>query len=333
MTGNEILRAAEKVFEIEAAALQNLKSKLGSEFIDAVDALYACRGKVIVSGMGKSGLIGRKISATLSSTGTPSVFLHPAECAHGDLGVVAEGDVVLAISYGGESTELNSVIQYAARKGIALVAMTGQRESSLGKAARVVLDIGVEMEACPLGLAPTTSTTVTLAMGDALAVALMKKKGVKEEKFAEFHPGGKLGRRLLTKVSDVMHAKEAMPLVRRETSMKEVISEMTRREVRGVAGVVDDNGFLIGVVTDGDIRRSLEQQSQNPLLDVAGKVMSQNPKTIDQDELAEKALFVMEQFQIQTLFAVERVRLSDGSIRPRPVGLLHIQDLLRAKIR
>ena len=332
MNKSEILAQAKRVFEVEAAAISGLSNRIGEEFCLAIELLASCSAKVIVTGMGKSGLIGRKIAATLSSTGTPSIFLHPAECSHGDLGVVSAGDVILAISYGGESLELEAVTKYAIRKGVPVLALTGKRESSLGLSADVVLDISIEEEACPLGLAPTTSTSVTLALGDALALSLMKTKGIKESDFAEFHPGGTLGRRLLTTVSDVMHVKESLPLVLPDASMKEVISKMAAREVRGVAGVVDSEGFLIGIITDGDLRRKLEQ-SQNPLEETAAGLMSLQPKTIAENELAEKALFMMEQFQIQNLFAVEQVEAEDGEIHAKPVGLLHIQDLLRAKIR
>lgn len=334
MKNEQILSQARRVFEVEADAIKRLAERIDeTHFIQAVEVLKNCQGKVIVTGIGKSGLIGRKISATLSSTGTPSLFLHPAESAHGDLGVVSSEDVVLAISYGGESEELNVLLQYCARKNIPVIAMTRDAQSSLGSSAKFFLDIGIEKEACPLGLAPTTSTAVTLAMGDALAVALMEAKEIQSEDFAEFHPGGKLGRRLILKVKDVMHSKEALPLVEKQTPMREVIFKMTQREVKGVAGVVDDQGFLIGIITDGDIRRRLEQ-SGDPLSETAEAMMSSQPKTIDQEELAEKALFVMEQFQIQNLFAVEmKEDLSTKGSRFKPVGLLHIQDLLRAKIR
>ncbi|MCM2281502.1 MAG: KpsF/GutQ family sugar-phosphate isomerase [Bdellovibrionaceae bacterium] len=322
------IQEAVRVFEIEARAIEKLKSRLDERFVKALDLLHRCEGKIIVSGMGKSGQIGRKISSTLSSTGSPSVFLHPAESSHGDLGVVAKGDVILAISYGGEVMELRDLLQYAARKSIPIVALCGKSSSTLAKASEVCLDISVDEEACPMGLAPTASSTATLALGDALAVALLKRRGFKEQDFAEYHPGGALGRRLLTRVEDVMHLGDALPVVRSTTPMREVIAQMTQKEVRGVAGVVDEQDNLIGIVTDGDIRRRLEK-SGDPLAEKAGDIMSMNPKTIDAQELAEKALFVMEQFRIQTLFVVNR-----ASPQPqKPVGLLHLQDLIKAKIR
>lgn len=322
------IEEAQRVFDIESRAIQNLKAKLDDRFIKALDLLHKCEGKIIVTGMGKSGQIGRKISSTLSSTGSPSVFLHPAESSHGDLGVVSRGDVIIAISYGGESPELRDLIQYAARKGIPLISMCGKNTSSLAKASDVSLDISVEEEACPLGLAPTASSTASLALGDAIAMALLKRRGFREQDFAEYHPGGSLGRRLLTRVEDVMHSGEALPVVTSTTPMREVIAQMTQKEVRGVAGVVDENENLVGIVTDGDIRRRLEK-SGDPLSEKAGDVMSRNPKTIDAHELAEKALFVMEQFRIQTLFVVSRA----GAQPQKPVGLLHLQDLIKAKIR
>ncbi len=322
------LEEAGRVFDIESRAIQTLKSRLGDTFVKALDLLQACDGKVIVTGMGKSGQIGRKIASTMASTGTPAVFLHPAESSHGDLGILGTKDVIIAISYGGETPELRDILHFAARKGIPLIACTGNLKSSLAEAANLVLDVSVDEEACPLKLAPTSSSTATLALGDAIAMCLLKRRGFKEEDFAEFHPGGKLGRRLLTRVEDVMHAGDGFPVATVDTGMREVIAMMTRKEVRGVAGVVDQSESLIGVITDGDLRRCLER-SHNPLEATAKDVMSRNPKTVDASELAERALFVMEQFAIQTLFVVRR-----ASPHPKkPIGLLHLQDLLKAKLR
>jgi arabinose-5-phosphate isomerase len=322
------LEEAGRVLDIESRAIQTLKARLGDNFIKAIDLLQACEGKVVITGMGKSGQIGRKIASTMASTGTSAVFLSPAESSHGDLGVIAIKDLILAISYGGETPELKDILNFAARKGIPLIACTGNPKSSLAQAANVVLDISVEEEACPLKLAPTTSSTVTLALGDALAMCLLKRRGFKEEDFAEYHPGGSLGRRLLTRVEDVMHSGDGFPIVRPDVGMREVIALMTRKEVRGVAGVVDQDDSLVGVVTDGDLRRCLEK-SNNPLDATVRDVMSRNPKTVDASELAEKALFMMEQFAIQTLFVVRR-----ASPQPKkPIGLLHLQDLLKAKLR
>lgn len=317
-----------RVLDIEARAIDHLRAKLDASFTKAVDTLGACTGKVVITGMGKSGHVGRKIASTMSSTGTPAVFLHPAESSHGDLGMIANGDVVIAISYGGEAHELQDLLKFTARKGIPLIGITGKLTSTLAKASTVALDVAIGEEACPLGLAPTASSTATLALGDALAMCLLKRRGFKEEDFAEFHPGGSLGRRLLTKVEDVMHAGESLPLVKLDTGMREVLTAMTKKDVRGVAGVTDDKGALVGVITDGDIRRCLEK-SHNPLEDRAQNIMSKNPKTVDAIELAEKALFMMEEFAIQSLFVVRR-----SSANPtHPVGLLHLQDLLKAKLR
>lgn len=322
------IEEARRVLKIEAQALLDMAEKLDQSFDKAVDLILACRGKLIISGIGKSGQIARKISSTFSSTGTPSLFLHPAESSHGDLGVITEQDLVLAISYGGNTPELGELVNFLARKNIPLISMTGNKDSVLGKSAAVMLSIAVKEEACPLGLAPTTSSTATLALGDALAMAVLKRKGFRKEDFAQFHPGGSLGRKLLTRVRDVMHSGDALPIVKPQEDMVKVISLMTAKEVRGVAGVIDEQGALLGVITDGDIRRRLEK-SKNPLSEKAQDLMSKNPKTIDADELAERALFVMEQFRIQTLFVVDK----NQSQVKAPVGLLHLQDLLQAKVR
>jgi len=235
--------------------------------------------------------------------------------------------LVVAISYSGESAELAPILSYCARKSIPVIAMTSQEDSSLGRVGKVILNVAVSEEACPLGLAPTASTTVTLALADALAMAVLRRRGFKREEFAEFHPGGSLGQRLLIRVRDLMHVGDELPLVFPEDQMSKVVSLMTAKDVRGVAGVVASDGSLIGVITDGDIRRCLEKNN-DPLSEKASEIMSRSPKTIDGDELAEKALFVMEQFQIQTLFVVDR-SADNPSV---PIGLIHLQDLLRSKI-
>ncbi len=319
---------AKRIIEIEAKAILELRDRIDGSLTKAIELLSECQGKIIVTGMGKSGHIGRKIASTLSSTGSPAVFVHPAESSHGDLGVISKEDSILALSYRGETPEMNHLIQFAARKGVKLVSITGHPKSSLGEASDVVLDVSIREEACPLGLAPTASTTAALVMGDALAMGLLIKRGFKSEDFAEFHPGGSLGRRLLTRVKDLMHSGESLPIVDKSTSMREVLYKMTSRDVRGVAGVTDANGSLVGIVTDGDIRRRLEK-SHNPIDDKAEQLMSLNPKTIDQNEMAERALFVMEQFSIQVLFVVDTA----GANPKKPLGMIHLQDLLKAKIR
>ena len=322
-----------RVLDVEIRGLQKMRERLATEphassFARAVELIAACRGKLVVAGMGKSGLIGRKIASTFASTGTPAFFLHPAESSHGDMGVIGSDDVVMAISYGGETPELEALLRFVARKNRPLISMTGKTASTLGRAGAVVLDVSVAEEACSMGLAPTASTTATLAMGDALAVATLQRKGFQREQYAELHPGGTLGRKLLTRVSDVMHTGDALPLVSIGTPMREVLSAMTQKKVRGVAGVLDEKNQLVGVVTDGDLRRRLEK-SLNPLDDKAADLMSRAPKTVDAGELAERALFMMEQFKIQTLFVTNR----ESSEPSRPVGLLHLQDLLQAKLR
>ena len=318
---------AKKVLAIEAQAVAALGPRIDEKFIEAVSIICDCRGKVITSGIGKSGIIARKLASTFSSTGTPSLFLHPAESSHGDLGVVATEDVIVIFSYRGEADELNALLHYAARKGLKIIAFTGSQDSRLGRAANIVLDCSISTEACPLNLAPTASTTVALAFSDALAMAVLLKRGFKAEDFAEYHPGGYLGRKLI-KIRDVMHSGSAVPLVQLETPMLNVVSMMTAKEVRGTAGVVNITNELVGVVTDGDLRRRLEK-SQNPLEGMAKDIMTLNPKTIDADEMAEKALFVMEEFRIQMLFVVD-----SQSVNPRqPIGLIHLQDLLKSKIR
>lgn len=317
-----------RVLKIEAQAILDISERLNGGFEKAVGMMLACQGKVIVTGIGKSGQIARKMASTLSSTGTPALYLHPAESSHGDMGVISKSDLVVAFSYGGESAELAPLLSYCARKDIQLIGFTAKGESSLAKNATVVLDIAVKEEACPLGLAPTSSSTASLALADALAMAVLKRRGFKKEDFAEFHPGGSLGRKLTMRVKDVMHSGEALPIVSLSEDMKKVISLMTSKDVRGVAGVVDEKQNLVGIITDGDIRRRLEKSS-NPLNEKAQDVMSKNPKTIDCNELAEKAAFLMQQFKIDRLFAIDR----QSSNPQKPVGLIHFQDLLNAGIR
>lgn len=325
---SKVVQQGLKVLDVEAQAILSMKDRLDESFERVVEMIKSCEGKIVLTGMGKSGQIARKLASTFSSTGTPAVFLHPAESSHGDLGVVENNDLVIAISYGGESPEFAGILRFVSRKGIPLIAITGKPESSLGKAAQVTLNVHVSEEACPLGLAPTASSTATLAMGDAVAMAVMQEKGFGPEDFAEFHPGGSLGYRLLTQVRDVMHGGDALPTVTLDTPIRQVFTIMTHKDVRGAAGIVDENGDLVGVITDGDIRRRLEK-SADPLTGVAKDLMTTNPRTIDANELAEKALFVMEQFQIQMVFVLDK-----NAAQPRkPVGILHIQDLLRLKVR
>lgn len=308
-----------RVLEIEARAVRALIDRLDDSFVKAVELLARCQGKVVVSGMGKSGLIGQKIAATLASTGTSSFFLHPAEGVHGDLGMLARRDALIAISNSGETQELLQLLPYVERMGIPVVSLTGRMNSTLAKNSDVTLDVSVAEEACPMGLAPTASTTAALALGDALAVALLQKRGFKEEDFARFHPGGTLGRRLLVKVKDLMHAGTDLPQVLESVSGTAAILEMTAKKL-GMTTVVDRDGNLSGIITDGDLRRFIQRGVDFTRL-TAGELASKNPKTIGPEDLAAKAVEVMERFSITTLVVTEGER----TIR----GVIHLHDLLK----
>ncbi len=307
------------MLRIEARAISALVDRLDSRFSKAVELLLGCRGKVVVSGMGKSGLIGQKIAATLASTGTPAFFLHPAEGVHGDLGMLARGDVLIAISNSGETQEVLLLLPFVQRMNIPIVALTGRSGSTLAKNSDVALDVSVDEEACPLGLAPTASTTAALAMGDALAVALLQRRGFKEQDFAQFHPGGSLGRRLLVRVRDLMHVGEQVPRIGEDVSATEAILEMTAKKL-GMTTVVAASGTLLGVITDGDLRRFVEKGGDFRIARAAD-MMTRNPKTIGPDELAARALDVMERFSITSLVVTE----PSGAI----AGVIHLHDLLR----
>ncbi|MGE5303226.1 MAG: KpsF/GutQ family sugar-phosphate isomerase [Alphaproteobacteria bacterium] len=323
-----ILQRARDVLNIEAKGIAALVDRLDESFIRAVELMHDCRGKVVVTGLGKSGLICRKIAATLSSTGTSSFFLHAGDANHGDMGMIREGDVVLAVSYSGETEEILRLIPILKRLGVKLIAMTGNHGSTLSHAADIVLDVTVKEEACPLGLSPTTSTTAALALGDALSVILLEKKDFKEEDFALRHPGGTLGRKLLLRVDDLMHRDADIPLVREETAMKEAILVITSKRL-GVTGVTDMRGNLIGVITDGDLRRGLQAHGDGILSKRADEIMTLKPRTIEKDALASQALARMEENvprPITSLFVVERPG------HTVPVGILHLHDLLKAGI-
>jgi arabinose-5-phosphate isomerase len=313
------LDVGRRVLDIEARAVQALIQRLDGGFSDAVDLLYACKGKVVVSGMGKSGLIGQKIAATMASTGTPSFFLHPAEGLHGDLGMLARGDVLIAISNSGETHEILQLLPFMERMGVPVVSIVGRMGSTLAKNSAVALDVSVAEEACPMGLAPTASTTATLAMGDALAVALLEKRGFKEQDFAQFHPGGTLGRRLLVKVRDVMHAGAELPQVQETVSTSVALLEMSAKKL-GMTTVVDRAGALVGVITDGDLRRFV-QQGGDFSKGTAGSLASRRPKLIGPDELAAKAVEMMERYSITTLVVADNAK--------RIVGVVHLHDLLK----
>ena len=322
MKKEAILRRAREVLNIETQGLLSLADRLDHTFSDAVEVLGSCHGKVVVTGMGKSGLICRKIAATMASTGTPSFFLHSGDAIHGDLGMVMKGDVILAVSNSGETEEILKLIPHFKLNGLKMIVMTGKPDSTLARAADVVLDIGVKEEACPLGLAPTASTTATLAMGDALAVVLLETKGFSEKDFAMRHPGGILGRRLLLRVEDLMHCGDKLPLVDEETPIKDALFEITSKRL-GVTGVVDGEGKLTGIITDGDLRRGLESKG-DIFRFKARDLMTRNPKTIVGDSLAAEAVIMLKQHTITSLFVLQ----GNG----KPLGVIHLHDLLKVGI-
>ena len=316
------LALARQTFGIEAAAVQALSERVADAFVQAVQCMLDCRGRVVVMGMGKSGHIGRKIAATLASTGTPALFVHPAEASHGDLGMITEADVVLGISNSGQSEEINSLLPILRRQRITLIAMTGGLDSPLARHADVVLDSSVAQEACPLNLAPTASTTAQLALGDALAVALLDARGFRAEDFARSHPGGALGRKLLTHVSDVMRSGDAVPQVLPQASFSELMREMSRKGL-GASAVVDADGAVLGIFTDGDLRRLVEQGQDLRALRAAD-VMRRQTRTVRADALAAEAAAVMEQHRITSVLVVDA--------QARLVGALNTNDLMRAKV-
>jgi arabinose-5-phosphate isomerase len=316
------LALAHQTFDIEARALLGLKARQGESFPRAVQAMLECRGRVVVMGMGKSGHVGRKIAATLASTGTPAMFVHPAEASHGDLGMVTPRDVVLALSNSGEVDELAAILPAIKRLGVTVVAMTGRAASSLAQHADLVLNSAVDQEACPLNLAPTASTTAQMALGDALAVALLDARGFREEDFARSHPGGALGRKLLTHVRDVMRKGESVPRVAPDTPFIDMMREMTKKGL-GATAIADTGGHVLGIFTDGDLRRLLEQGMDLRGLS-AREVMHPNPRLVHEDALAVDAADVMEQFRITSVLVVDAANTL--------VGALNSNDLMRAKV-
>jgi len=322
MDAERLQAVAARVLRIEGDAVAALVERLDGRFARAVHLLHACRGRVVLTGMGKSGYIAQKIAATFSSTGTPALFLHPAEGVHGDLGMIVRGDLVVAISKSGETEELVSILPHIKRFDVPLVSLVGNLASTLARESDVALDVSVKEEACALNPVPTASTTAALAMGDALAVALLELRGFREEDFALLHPGGHLGRRLLLRVRDLIHTGEALPLVRDEATMREAILEISGKRL-GITAVVDASGLLCGIVTDGDLRRAL-QKFPDLLTRRVADCMTHRPKTISRDELAARAVQVMERHSITSLLVVGE----DG----RPEGVLHLHDLLKAGV-
>ena len=320
MSRERIIERGRRVVRLEREALGEVEQRLGEAFASAVEMIAASRGRVIVAGVGKSGLIGRKIAATLTSTGTQAIFLHPVESVHGDLGIVGADDTAILISKSGESDELLSLLEHLKRLGVRTISLTGDVRSTLGRLSDVALDAWVQEEACPHDLAPTTSTTAALALGDALAVALLEEKGFRREDFARIHPGGSLGRRLLTRVSEVMLVQE-LPLLGARAVMREAIVMLAER--RGIAIIVDDTRVLLGVITSGDFTRLIEHDA-NALVVPVGQVMNQNPKSARDDELASAVVYRMEQHGIMAMPVLD----ADN----RVVGVVHLHDLMRARV-
>lgn len=319
-----IFEEAQRVIRAEAGALLAMAERVNGSFDQAVQIILDCPGRVVVSGMGKSGLIGQKIASTMASTGTPALFLHPAEGIHGDLGMIMKGDVIIAISNSGETEEVLRILPVIKRLGAHLIVMSGNPASTLVRSSDVFLDISVNEEACPLGLAPTSSTTATLAMGDALAVALLVQRGFRAEDFAVFHPGGSLGKKLFLRVEDLMHSGDEIPLVSKQTLMKDVLFVISSKRL-GVTGVTGEDGMLCGVITDGDLRRALEK-GYDIFERRAFEIMKLNPKRITRYELAAAALQIMEKYSITSLFVFE----NHQSLTP--CGIVHLHDILRAGI-
>lgn len=318
MTENEILKTGKSVIKIEAEAVANLEASINKDFIKAVDTIYESKGRVVLTGMGKSGLIARKIVATLNSTGTAAIYLHPTDALHGDLGMVRKEDIVMIISKSGSTDELSKLLPMFKRLGVKLIAMSGNPDSSLVNESDIFLNISVKEEACPHDLTPTSSTTATLVMGDALSVALLQKRGFTAEDFALLHPGGSLGKRLSLKIDEIMIKGEGVPVVNENSSIKDIILEMTSKRL-GTTCVVDKNGKLTGIITDGDLRRLLEKTMDVKNL-VATDIMSKKPKVTEKDYLASFALQIMESHKITSLVVTDRDK--------KPIGIVHLHDLV-----
>jgi arabinose-5-phosphate isomerase len=323
ITVSKILKTAKKVLKTEAEAVSSLIEKINSKFEKALDIIYSSKGRVVVTGMGKSGLVGKKIAATLASTGTPAFFLHPAEASHGDLGMVTSDDVIIAISNSGETEEILGLMPFLKRFNVHIISITGNPKSTLSKVADVTLDISVKEEAYPIGVVPTASTTAAMAMGDALAVALLMKRGFNEQDFAFYHPRGSIGKKLFVKVKDLMHSGKSLPLVSIDTPMSKAVIEMSSKRL-GHAIVLDRYGKIAGVITDGDVRRGLEKQGGKLFELIAEEVMTKDPRMISEEELAAKALSIMESYSITALVVPDN--------KGKPLGIIHLHDILRQGI-
>ncbi len=322
VVGDSLLQMARAVIDTEARAVATLAKRLDSNFISACHIMLACRGRIVVLGMGKSGHIGEKIAATLASTGTPSFFVHPGEASHGDMGMITADDVVLALSNSGETAEIITILPLIKRLGVPLVALTGNPVSTVGRAANAHLDVSVEKEACPLGLVPTASTTAALVMGDALAISLLDDRGFTADDFALAHPGGALGRRLLLRIEDVMRTGDQVPIVMETADFGEALLEMTSKGL-GMTGVINENGGLVGIFTDGDLRRVLDKGKIIVDKIAISEVMTRDPKTVNGPMLAAEVLLILEQNRINSMFVVDR---------DMPVGAFNMHDLLRAGV-
>lgn len=320
---DEIINIAKRVLQIESEAVLNLIDRLNHNFEKAVDLILETKGRVVVTGMGKSGLVGKKIAATLASTGTPAFFLHPAEAGHGDLGMVTSRDTILALSNSGETEEIVSLIPFFKRFNVTIISMTGNPNSTLARNSDIYLDISVKEEACPFGLVPTASTTAAIAMGDALAVAILTKKGFKVEDFANYHPGGSIGKKLLIKVKDLMTTGDAVPIITKYMNMTQAIIEISSKRL-GITIVTDDNKRILGVITDGDLRRGIEKYGKNFFDMMPVDIMTKNPKTISEEELAAKALALMEKYSITSLIVPDEEN--------KAKGIIHIHDILKKGI-
>jgi arabinose-5-phosphate isomerase len=322
MSIEKLCELGRAVIKTEAEMISKLADRINADFARACQFLLDCTGRIVVIGVGKSGHISKKIAATLASTGSPAFFIHPSEAKHGDIGMITRSDVIIAISYSGESEEMIALLPHIKRLGVPLIALSGKPHSTLAKAATINLDVSVEKEACPLGLAPTSSTTAALVMGDALAMALLDKRGFTEDDFALSHPGGTLGRRLLLRVNEIMHHSDSIPIVKQSASLKEALVEMTHKKL-GMTTVIDDAGKLTGIFTDGDVRRALDRNTDIHATAVQD-VMTKSPKTIKHDMLAAEALNLMETHKITALVIT--------NVDHQPDGILHIHDILRAGV-